>query len=255
MPDWRERHVPDLGIALVELLAYVGDHLSYYQDAVATEAYLDTARRRDLGAPPRPAGRLRLHEGCNARAWVCVETDTDLELRRRGRSRSRPAGAQRRRAHRSAWTLSTSCVESGALVFEPVDLGEAASLELRPAHNPIRFHTWGDRECCLPEGATSAVLRDDGFPDEGEPPAPDGPVTSRQRSPRTATPSPRPRRQRDGRAAETGLRPRSPTRRSRRAGRALRLQPGDVLIFEEVHRARGRAIPPTPIRRSGTRSG
>src|SRR5262249_16086056 len=31
MPDWQERHVPDLGITLVELLAYVGDYLSYYQ--------------------------------------------------------------------------------------------------------------------------------------------------------------------------------------------------------------------------------
>src|SRR5207244_8672857 len=46
MPGWTERHVPDLGIALVELLAYAGDYLSYYQDAVATEAYLDTARER-----------------------------------------------------------------------------------------------------------------------------------------------------------------------------------------------------------------
>ena len=46
MPEWKERHVPDLGITLVELLAYVGDYLSYYQDAVATEAYLDTARQR-----------------------------------------------------------------------------------------------------------------------------------------------------------------------------------------------------------------
>lgn len=36
VPDWRERHVPDLGLTLVELLAYVGDHLSYYQDAVGT---------------------------------------------------------------------------------------------------------------------------------------------------------------------------------------------------------------------------
>ena len=46
MPDWTERHVPDLGLTLVELLAYVGDHLSYHQDAVAAEAYLDTARQR-----------------------------------------------------------------------------------------------------------------------------------------------------------------------------------------------------------------
>ena len=36
MPDWLERHAADLGIALVELLAYTGDYLSYYQDAVAT---------------------------------------------------------------------------------------------------------------------------------------------------------------------------------------------------------------------------
>ena len=50
--------MPDLGITLVELLAYVGDHLSYYQDAVATEAYLDTARQRDLRAPPCAAGGL-----------------------------------------------------------------------------------------------------------------------------------------------------------------------------------------------------
>ncbi|MGP1667331.1 MAG: putative baseplate assembly protein, partial [Rhodanobacter sp.] len=46
MPGWQERHVPDIGIALVEALAYTADRLSYYQDAVATEAYLGTARRR-----------------------------------------------------------------------------------------------------------------------------------------------------------------------------------------------------------------
>jgi hypothetical protein len=46
MPDWKERNLADLGISLVEVLAYVADHLSYFQDAVATEAYLDTARRR-----------------------------------------------------------------------------------------------------------------------------------------------------------------------------------------------------------------
>ena len=78
MPDWKERHVPDIGIALVEVLAYVGDHLSYYQDAVATEAYLDTARKR---ISVRRHARLvdyPMHEGCNARAWVCVDTKSDL---------------------------------------------------------------------------------------------------------------------------------------------------------------------------------
>ena len=81
MPEWRERHVPDLGITLVELLAYTGDYLSYYQDAVATEAYLDTARQR---ISVRRHARLVdyfMHEGCNARTWVCVETNSPLPFR------------------------------------------------------------------------------------------------------------------------------------------------------------------------------
>ena len=80
MPDWKERHVPDIGIALVEVLAYVGDHLSYYQDAVATEAYLATARKR---ISVRRHARLvdyNMHEGCNARAWLCVHTNIKLSL-------------------------------------------------------------------------------------------------------------------------------------------------------------------------------
>ena len=77
LPDWPERHAPDLGIAIVEALAYVADYLSYYQDAVATEAYLGTARRR---ISIRRHARLLdyiLHEGCNARAWVCCKVDED----------------------------------------------------------------------------------------------------------------------------------------------------------------------------------
>jgi hypothetical protein len=45
-PSWAERRPSDIGVTLVELLAYAGDRLSYEQDAVANEAYLDTARQR-----------------------------------------------------------------------------------------------------------------------------------------------------------------------------------------------------------------
>ena len=72
MPQWQERNPADLGVALVELLAYAGDQLSYQQDAVATEAYLGTARRR---VSVRRHARLvdyPMHDGCNARAWVQV---------------------------------------------------------------------------------------------------------------------------------------------------------------------------------------
>ena len=72
VPDWRERNAADVGIALVELLAYVGDHLSYQQDAVATEAYLGTARRRVSSRRHARLVDYLMHDGCNARAWVHV---------------------------------------------------------------------------------------------------------------------------------------------------------------------------------------
>ena len=70
MPAWSERNPADLGVALVEALAYSADQLSYQQDAVATEAYLGTARQR---ISVRRHARLMdyfISEGCNARAWV-----------------------------------------------------------------------------------------------------------------------------------------------------------------------------------------
>ena len=80
MPDWRERHVPDIGVMLIELFAYVGDHLSYQQDAIATEAYLGTARQR---ISVRRHARLvdyRLHEGCNARTFLHINAPSGDEL-------------------------------------------------------------------------------------------------------------------------------------------------------------------------------
>ena len=77
MPAWQETHEPDMGVALVELLAYAGDYLSYYQDAVATEAYLGTARRRISVRRHLRLIDYAMHEGCNARAWLTLSTDSD----------------------------------------------------------------------------------------------------------------------------------------------------------------------------------
>ncbi|HEY6155909.1 MAG TPA: putative baseplate assembly protein [Gemmatimonadales bacterium] len=161
MPDWTERHVPDLGIALVEALAYVGDHLSYYQDAVATEAYLDTARRR---ISVRRHARLvdyAMHEGCNARAWVRVGTTVDLP--------PLPPdqvffitdfdGAPRRDMVLSSDDL-LDVPPSAYEVFEPLPLHPGQPFELRAAHSSISIHTWGNQQCCLAGGATTATLRD-----------------------------------------------------------------------------------------------
>src|SRR5690606_37432060 len=70
IPGFHERNPADFSVALVELLAHVGDQLSYFQDAVATEAYLGTARRR---VSLRRHARLLdypIHDGCNSRVYV-----------------------------------------------------------------------------------------------------------------------------------------------------------------------------------------
>jgi hypothetical protein len=43
--EWTDDAQSDLGVALVEALAYVGDLLSRYQDEIAAEARLKTRRR------------------------------------------------------------------------------------------------------------------------------------------------------------------------------------------------------------------
>ena len=135
LPAWREQHVPDLGVTLVELLAYAGDQLSYHQDAVATEAYLGTARLRTSVRRHVRLVDYRMHEGCNARAWIAVGTDTDCVLPADVAFATRPGPVRQ--------------------VFLPMPADERP---LWAAHSRMRFHTWGNSRCCLPVGATSAAL-------------------------------------------------------------------------------------------------
>ncbi|MFJ8671154.1 putative baseplate assembly protein [Streptomyces sp. NPDC093589] len=169
-PDWVERSPADLGMTLVELLAYTADQISYQQDAVATEAYLDTARRR---VSVRRHVRLidyPMHDGCSARAFVAVETAEELTLLpgefRFAAVDVRTYGPQDRPEVQTVIDDRDLAVldERGSVeVFEPVS---DAPLGLRPEHNAIRLWTWGDEVCALPRGATSATLRDE-WADEG----------------------------------------------------------------------------------------
>ena len=156
MPEWRERYAPDLGITLIEILAYVGDYLSYYQDAVATEAYLETARRR---ISVRRHARLMdyaLHEGCNARAWVhvklsegtseCLHPDDVFFITQHPALANKPALTESQLNNIAAGSYDT---------FEPLSCNP---IPLYADHNEIWFYTWDDSECCLPVGATRATL-------------------------------------------------------------------------------------------------
>ena len=49
LPEWTDQTSSDLGVLLVDLFAYMGDVVLYYQDRIANESFLDTAvERRSL---------------------------------------------------------------------------------------------------------------------------------------------------------------------------------------------------------------
>lgn len=172
LPEWNERHVPDIGITLVELLAYVGDQLSYYQDAVATEAYLDTARLRTSVRRHVRLVDYQLHEGCNARSWVCLAVSTDLTDINPGDFYLITDPGMATLGAVIEHTALPRTLPKPYLIFEPLVEDQAQKLAFYTWHNEITIYTWGDKQCCLPKGSTKATLLDPGqaTPPEQEPP-------------------------------------------------------------------------------------
>jgi hypothetical protein len=188
-------------VALVELLAYAGDDLSYYQDAVASESYLETARQR---ISVRRHSRLvdySMHEGCNSRSWIFVEIKNELGAVQGLESDQETdtcLSIPSEKIFFVSGLMGTSSLLEGMIleddlrklpsdrykVFRPIaltddlrnidwgtrydgcmdPLGTAKDgiLVLREAHNKISFYTWGERECCIPAGSTRATLLDQG---------------------------------------------------------------------------------------------
>jgi predicted phage baseplate assembly protein len=309
MPDWTERHIPDINLALVEILAYTGDYLSYYQDAVATEAYLGTARQRiSVRRHVRLVDYL-MHEGCNARAWVCMESDQDMILSAKdvyfitgsdaipigpvlspddlgkissgdyevfeplipgkvpkkidsweiqgtesmilklkepqdpvSRCLREEISARTRKliddyiipgvpgAHlalpqaSSIDDLKTILVEDLNYLLRagiisrktledayPVEIEGSQKIQIYKNHSKIYFYTWGDKECCLLKGATSATLFDGWAPAKSESESLSQSQRGVKRGQKETSPEPEPEPE-----------------------RLLNLKKGDILIFEEV---------------------
>jgi hypothetical protein len=154
LPDWRERSAADLGVTLAELIAYVADQLAYQQDAVATEAYLETARLRTSLRRHALLVDYHLHEGCNARVWLQLQTEAEsVVLPQKGtRFCTRVPGLPPGRLVPGS-PQDLEALRSQPVIFEPLH-----ALTLHRAHNEIHFHTWGDARCCLQVGTTSATL-------------------------------------------------------------------------------------------------
>lgn len=169
IPNWQDRNPSDLGMALVEVMAYAADNLSYFQDAVATEAYLGTARKRTSIRRHSRALDYNMHDGCNARVWFSIEVDTEDNyilpsgtrlytglndkqgsLTAKTKEKNNGDGYEKFISFDPAVILG-----SGALIFETMH-----DIKLHANYEKILFYTWGDEECWLPEGATAATLTD-----------------------------------------------------------------------------------------------
>jgi hypothetical protein len=161
VPGWTGASEADIGVALAELIAYAGDYLSYQQDAVATEAYIGTARSRISLRRHALLVDYHVHDGANARAWIQLQVagnpgDQIFLDRTLSRFYTFAPGMPDKLTVGS--NNEEAALLAGVQVFEPM-----FDAVLHPEHNQISFYTWGDTNCCLPKGATEATLAG-GFP-------------------------------------------------------------------------------------------
>lgn len=162
IPEWTDRHEADLGMTLVELLAYVGDQLSYYQDAVAQEAFLQTARQRASLRRHALLVDYRMHDGGSARTFVHVRLQPGAHgvLPKGTPLLTRidvPLGSQMPE-HPPVLTggRAAAALEAADAVFET-----AEDVRLDHDLDRIAIHDWGRRRCTLPRGATTVDLAGD----------------------------------------------------------------------------------------------
>jgi predicted phage baseplate assembly protein len=154
-PTWNETHPSDIGIALVELLAYAADHLSYQQDAVGTEAYIGKARSRISLRRHTRLVDYKLNEGSNARTWLYVNVSQDAVFIPGGTTvypyvPGFPQAVQLGSPQGPA--------QAAVLAKSPLGFTTMQDCLLCTEQNEIDLYTWQDSNCCLVPGATQATL-------------------------------------------------------------------------------------------------
>ena len=135
VPGFDETNEGDLAITLAELFAYAGDQLSYYQDAVANEAYLETARQPLSVKRHARLVDYRMHSGLAARAVIQAQVNSPTTFPKGHPVTTNDSDPNRR------------------VVFETDE-----AVQCDPEQNVIAPYTWQNKSCCLPGGSTYADL-------------------------------------------------------------------------------------------------
>jgi len=124
----------DPTVTMVELFAHVGDVLHYRLDRVATEAYLETARRRTSVRRHARLVDFPLEEATSARTPVLVQVTPGT----------------------AAVAVAAGTVASTAAGGTPFTI--EAGRTCRAALGEIAVYDWGEDGCCLPAGSTDCVV-------------------------------------------------------------------------------------------------
>ncbi len=145
-PAWQERSEADFGVMFMEALASLADDLSYQQDRIAAEAWLDTAtERRSL---------VQLARLVDYEPAVAAVASTMLQFQM-ATPGTIPAGVLV-----SAYAPDGSFVE-----FETgTGLADQQSYDVHPAWNDLACHWFDDEQRCVPKGATSLYVIRPGAP-------------------------------------------------------------------------------------------
>jgi hypothetical protein len=152
VPAWTERHAADELVATAEVLAYSADYLSAYQDAVAMEAYLTTARLRTSVRRHARFLDYRLLEGCASRVLLAFEVNRDdpVDIA----AGMHVTGTVDDPSYPGPY-ISARFVPPNAQIFETLE-----SARLYFALNRIEIQADADRAIqVLPAGSTRAILR------------------------------------------------------------------------------------------------
>lgn len=144
-PDWQDRLEADAGMMLLEVMSALADELSYYQDRVAREAYLETAtQRRSLRHHARLAD-YEIHDGLAASTWIDITV--------------KPGERGLLQAGDDIWAASE---KSGTVYFEVgsglKDIVNGQTFAVNAAINSLAPHIWDEDQQCLPVGATEIYV-------------------------------------------------------------------------------------------------
>jgi len=159
-PDWKQRNPADVRMALVELLAELGDRASYRQDAIATEAYLGTARRRISARRHARLVDYSMSDGTNARTWVQFSVLPDVPITAGDSMPALPKGTRLLTGTSDTPVLiapgsdaDVAARRAGALEFQTME-----EVRVVARHSTIRFYSWSGSRPAIPTGATAATL-------------------------------------------------------------------------------------------------